>query len=53
MQVSLPGIVHRFPKGHTMKLVVSLSDAAYKGNALAQSLTLSTSKAAPVEVAAQ
>ena len=45
--VSLPGIVHRFPKGHTMKLVVSLSDAAYKGNALAQALTLSSTKAAP------
>ncbi len=45
--VSLPGIVHRFPKGHTLKLVVSLSDAAYKGNALAQTLTLSTSPTAP------
>ncbi len=47
VQVSLPGIVHRFAKGHTMKLVVSLSDAAYKGNTLAQVLTLSTSKAQP------
>ena len=45
--VSLPGLVHQFPKGHTLKLVVSLSDAAYKGNALAETLTLSTSKAAP------
>lgn len=45
--VSLPGLVHRFPKGHTLKLVVSLSDAAYKNNALAQTLVLSTSKAAP------
>ncbi len=45
--VSLQGIVHRFPKGHTLKLVVSLSDAAYKGNALAQTLTLSTSPTAP------
>ena len=47
VQVSLPGIVHRFPKGHTLRLVVSLSDAAYKGNALAQTLTLSTSPLAP------
>jgi len=47
VQVSLPGIVHRFPKGHVMKLVVSLSDAAYKNNALAQVVTLSTSKTAP------
>ncbi len=47
VQVSLPGIVHRFAKGHTMKLVVSLSDAAYKGNTGAQVLTVSTSQAAP------
>ena len=47
VQVSLAGIVHRFPAGHTLKLVVSLSDAAYKGNAGAQVLTLSTSKAHP------
>jgi predicted acyl esterase len=45
--VSLPGLVHRFPKGHTLRLVVSLSDAAYKNNAGAQVLTLSTSRAAP------
>ncbi len=47
VQVSLPGLVHRFPKGHTMKLVVSLSDAAYKNNDLAQLVTLSTSQKAP------
>jgi predicted acyl esterase len=48
--VSLPGTVHRFPKGHQLKLVVSLSDAAYKGNDLAQTLTLSTSQAAPTSL---
>jgi len=47
VQVSLPGLVHRFRKGHTMKLVVSLSDAAYKNNDLAQLVTLSTSQKAP------
>jgi len=47
VQVSLPGVVHRFRKGHTMKLVVSLSDAAYKNNDLAQLVTLSTSQKAP------
>ncbi|MCU1595304.1 MAG: transporter ATP-binding protein [Frankiales bacterium] len=47
VEVTLPGTVHLFPKGHSLKLVVSLTDAAYKGNNLAQSLTLSTSKAAP------
>ncbi len=45
--VSLPGVVHLFPKGHKLQLVVSLSDAAYKGNSLAQTVTLSTSQAAP------
>jgi len=47
VQVSLPRLVHRFRKGHTMKLVVSLSDAAYKNNDLAQLVTLSTSQKAP------
>ena len=47
VQVSLPGLVHRFPKGHTMKLVVSLSDAAYKNNNFVQLVTLSTSQKAP------
>ena len=47
VQVSLPGIVHRFGKGHSLQLVVSLTDAAYKGNTLAQVLTLSTSAARP------
>ncbi len=45
--VSLPGTVHRFTRGHALKLVVSLSDAAYKGNTGAMALTLSTSRAAP------
>jgi len=30
--VSLPGIVHRFPKGNVIRLVVAAGDAAYKGN---------------------
>ncbi len=47
VEVSLPGVVHRFPKGHRMQLVVSLSDAAYKNNLGAQIAQLSTSKAAP------
>jgi predicted acyl esterase len=48
--VSLPGMVHRFPQGHHLQLVVSLSDAAYKGNTAAQILTLSTSKGAPTSL---
>ena len=47
VQVSLPGTVHRFAKGHRLELAVSLTDFAYKGNAGAQVLTLSTSPTAP------
>jgi ABC-2 type transport system ATP-binding protein len=47
VQVALPAIVHRFAKGHTMELVVTLSDAAYKGNTFGQLATLSTSSSAP------
>jgi putative CocE/NonD family hydrolase len=50
VQVALPGIVHRFAKGHRMELVISLSDSAYKGNTLAQVLTLSTSQSAPTSL---
>lgn len=47
VEVALPAMVHRFPKGHRMQLVVSLTDFAYKGNAQAQVALLSTSYAAP------
>jgi putative CocE/NonD family hydrolase len=50
VQVSLPGIVHRFAKGHQVKLVVALSDWAYKGNSVPQVVTLSTSQAAPTSL---
>lgn len=48
--VSLPGTVHRFAKGHTMRLVVSMSDFAYRGNNQAQVATLSTSQAKPTSL---
>ena len=48
--VSLPGTVHQFAKGHRMQLVVSMSDAAYRGNDLPQVATLSTSQAAPTSL---
>jgi len=50
VQVSLPGIVKRFPKGHRLQLVVSLSDFAYKGNTLGQVVTLSTTQAKPTSL---
>jgi ABC-2 type transport system ATP-binding protein len=45
--VELPGIVHRFAKGHRLQLVVALSDFAYKGNTVPQSVSVTTSASAP------
>jgi len=47
VDVALPAIVHRFAKGHRIELMVALSDAAYRGNAQAQVVTLSTSQRSP------
>ena len=38
--ITLPGIVHRFAKGHLMRLVIAASDAAYRGNGVAQVATV-------------
>ena len=32
VEIELPGVVHRYPKGHTLRLVIAASDAAYRGN---------------------
>ena len=45
--IELPGIVHRFAKGHTLQLVIAASDAAYRGNVLGQVAQVSTSKLTP------
>jgi predicted acyl esterase len=50
IEVALPMMVHRFRAGHRMELVVSLTDYAYKGNAQAQVVTLTTSAAAPTSL---
>ena len=47
IHVDLPGIVHRFPAGDRIALVVSGGDEAYRGNAVAGPVTISTSPAAP------
>jgi predicted acyl esterase len=48
--VALPGLVHQFAKGHTLKLVVSMTDFAYRGNLSPQVATLSTSQATPTSL---
>jgi ABC-2 type transport system ATP-binding protein len=45
--VSLPGIVHRFPAGDRIALVLAGSDSAYRGDPLATPVTVQTSTAAP------
>jgi ABC-2 type transport system ATP-binding protein len=45
--ITLPGIVHRFDKGHQVQLVLSASDATYKGMGIAGPVTVNDSAAAP------
>lgn len=47
VNVELPGIVHRFAKGHSMQLVVSGSDLAYRGNIFPQPVTITTKAGDP------
>ena len=45
--VTLPGIVHRFAKGHRIEFVVAATDAAYKNAYPLQPVTVSTSPTSP------
>ncbi len=47
VHVTLPGVVHRFAKGHRIRLVVAASDAAYAGNQAVQPVTVTTSARRP------
>ncbi len=47
VRVELPGIVHRFAKGHRIRVVVAASDAAYANNPTVQPVTVTTSRAEP------
>jgi ABC-2 type transport system ATP-binding protein len=47
VHVQLPGIVHRFAKGHTIKLVIAATDGAYRNATPVQPVTVSTSAANP------
>jgi len=42
VRITLPGVVHRFPQGHRIRVVVAASDAAYAGNAVVQPVTITT-----------
>ncbi|MGH3444963.1 MAG: CocE/NonD family hydrolase, partial [Nocardioidaceae bacterium] len=47
VHVQLPGVVHRFAKGHRIRVVIAASDFAYANNAAVQPVTVTTSKSAP------
>jgi ABC-2 type transport system ATP-binding protein len=47
VHVELPGIVHRFARGHRFELVIAGSDAAYRGDAGPWPVTVSTDPAHP------
>ena len=47
VSVTLPGVVQRIPAGHTLRLVVAASDAAYGGNAAVHPVQVVTSAAHP------
>ncbi|HEX3907186.1 MAG TPA: CocE/NonD family hydrolase [Mycobacteriales bacterium] len=47
VHVQLPGIVHRFAKGHTIELVIAATDGAYRNASPVQPVTVSTSPTAP------
>ncbi|MGI9183812.1 MAG: CocE/NonD family hydrolase [Solirubrobacteraceae bacterium] len=47
IHVDLPGIVHRFPAGDRIALVIAAGDQAYRGNNVAGPVTISTSPSAP------
>lgn len=47
VHVQLPGIVHRFAKGHTIELVIAATDGAYRNATPVQPVTVSTSASQP------
>ena len=47
VSIALPGIVHRFAKGHQLRLVVAASDAAYKGNQATGPITITVDPKTP------
>ncbi|MCW3040201.1 MAG: transporter ATP-binding protein [Solirubrobacterales bacterium] len=47
VHVDLPGLVHRFPKGHRIVLAVSGGDAAYRGNDVPGPVRILTSPSRP------
>ncbi len=47
VEIELPGIVHRFAKGHRLRLVVTTANSTNKGNTLAGPVSVATDSANP------
>jgi ABC-2 type transport system ATP-binding protein len=47
LRISLPGIVHRFAKGHALQVTLASGDAAYAGNMTPRTASFQTSAAHP------
>ena len=47
VRITLPGVVHRFAEGHSVRLVLSAADATYKGFGLGGPVTVVDDPAAP------
>jgi predicted acyl esterase len=47
VDIQLPGIVHRFAKGHRIRLVVSTSNSTNRGNTVAGPVSILTDPSAP------
>jgi ABC-2 type transport system ATP-binding protein len=47
VQIELPGIAHRFAKGHVMRLVIAASNSTNRGNTVAGPVSIVADPAAP------
>ncbi len=47
VDIELPGIVHRFPRGHRIRLVVTTSNSTNRGNTVAGPVSILTDPSAP------
>lgn len=45
--ITLPGVVHRYAKGHRIELVIAATDQAYLGDRAPDALSVSVAKTAP------
>ncbi len=47
VRIELPGVVHRYDKGHRIKVVVAATDAAYRNNKVVTPVSVLTGPASP------